>query len=126
MTFNEQCIPALKDTLRRVAKFATILQPKGISVRFLNHNEGIRKDFDDLKNADDIGMKVAQVPFYGNTRLGTVLRDKIVQPMVVQKAAAGQLDKPVFVIIITDGQVSLLYTSLIFPSPTVILTNMAV
>ena len=105
MTFDEQRIPALEDTLRRVARFATILQPNGISVRFLNHYEGTGGLYDDLKDAEDINRKVALVPFHGNTMLGTVLRHKIVQPMITEKAAVGKLDRPVFVVIITDGEV---------------------
>jgi hypothetical protein len=101
MTHDER-IPTLKDTLRRVAEFATILEPGGISVRFLNYDE----DFDGLANAKEIEKKVAKVPFSGNTRLGEVLDCKIVQPMIIQKVRKKKLKKPVFVVLITDGQVS--------------------
>lgn len=103
MTFNEQHIPALRDTLRRVTYFATRLQPKGISIRFLNHDEGVGKRFDDLTDAHDIDMKVGSVPFRGNTRLGEVLDAKIVQPMILKKVQSGKLERPVFVVLITDG-----------------------
>ncbi len=102
MTDDEQCIPTLKDTLRRVAEFANILEPGGISVRFLNYAE----DFDGLANANEVEKKVAKVPFSGNTRLGEVLDCKIVQPMIIQKIRKQKLKKPVFVVLITDGQVS--------------------
>ena len=105
MTLDEQHIPALRDTLRRVAYFATRLQPKGISIRFLNHDEGAGKAFDDLTDAHDVDMKVASVPFHGDTRLGEVLDAKIVQPMIIKKVQSGKLERPVFVVIITDGQV---------------------
>ena len=110
MTFDPQHIPALNDTLRRVAHFATILQPKGISIRFLNHDESKGEKYDDLTDAHDIGMKVASVPFDGNTRLGQVLDDKIVQPMIINKVKSGKLERPVFVVIITDGQVRCQYS----------------
>ena len=106
MRFDAQRVPALIDTLRRVAKFATILQPKGISVRFLNHCERPARHYNDLTDADDIAMKVAGVSFSGNTRLGEVLDEKIVQPMIFQKMVSGNFKRPVFVVIITDGQVS--------------------
>lgn len=105
MTFDPQHIPALNDTLRRVAQFATILQPKGISIRFLNHDEGDGREYDDLVNAHDIAKKVEKVPFYGNTRLGQVLDAKIVQPKIINKIVSGKLERPVFVVIITDGRV---------------------
>ena len=105
MTFDEHRIPALNDTLRRVAHFATILQPKGISVRFLNHDEGNARRYDDLTDAHDIAVKVSSVPFHGNTRLGSVLDDKIVRPRIINKIISGKLERPVFVVIITDGQV---------------------
>ena len=105
MTFDKQHVPALRDTLRRVAYFATRLQPKGISIRFLNHDEGVGNSFDDLTDAHDIDMKVRSVPFQGGTRLGEVLDAKIVQPMILKKVQSGKLERPVFVVIITDGQV---------------------
>ena len=105
MTFDEQHVPALRDTLRRVAYFATRLQPKGISIRFLNHDEGVGNSFDDLTDAQDVDMKVSSVPFQGRTRLGEVLDAKIVQPMILNKVQSGKLERPVFVVIITDGQV---------------------
>lgn len=99
------CIPALNDTLQQVAHFATILQPKGISVRFLNHDEGNAGKYDNLTDAHDIAVKVSSVPFTGNTRLGSVLNDKIVRPRIINKITSGKLERPVFVVIITDGQV---------------------
>lgn len=106
MTYDEQCIPALKDTLSRVARFATILEPKGISVRFLNYNEGISGEFDNLTDAGEIEEKIGKVPFSGVTRLGEVLDCKIVQPMIIQKVEKQRLEKPIFVVIITDGHPS--------------------
>lgn len=105
MTFDPQHIPALNDTLRRVAHFATILQPKGISIRFLNYDEGNGRKYDDLVDAHEIATKVASVPFSGGTRLGQVLNDKIVYPKIINKILSDTLERPVFVVIITDGQV---------------------
>lgn len=105
MTFDPVDVPALKDTLRRVARFTTRLQTDGISIRFLNHNEGYGRRYDNLVDVDDISKKVDSVLFYGNTRLGQVLNDKIVKPMIIDKIIAGKLERPVFVVIITDGRV---------------------
>lgn len=105
MNSPPQHIPALNDTLGRVAHIATILQPKGISIRFLNYDEGDGREYDDLVDEHDIATKVARVPYYGNTRLGQVLNDKIVYPKIINKLLSGTLERPVFVVIITDGQV---------------------
>jgi len=44
------------------------------------------------------------VQFKGLTPMGTSLRKKVIDEIVLQKAASGQLRKPVLVIAITDGQ----------------------
>lgn len=117
MTFELAHIPALYYTLRRVARIATALQPKGISLRFLNHNAGSAGQYDDLKDPHDIEMKVRNVPFNGGTRLGQVLDEKIVQPMIVDKITSGRPERPLFVVIITDGQVTPLVPLSQFPHP---------
>ena len=120
---ESQRIPALIDTLRRVARFATLLQPKGISVRFLSHDKGTERYYDDLTEAHDIAVKVTKVPFYGNTRLGEVPDRKIVQPIIIQKIESGEVERPVFVVLITDGQVSCLYCTKTARFPLLLITN---
>jgi hypothetical protein len=94
----------LKDTLQRVVKFATILQPEGISLRFLNYSDD--GGFDDLKEESLIMSIVESVKVSNGTPLGEKLDRKIVQPMIIDKAVAGCLEKPVIVVIITDGEAS--------------------
>lgn len=94
----------LKDTLQRVVKFATILQPEGISLRFLNYSND--RDFNDLKEEKDIMSIVNSVNVSNGTPLGENLDTKIVRPMIIDKAVAGCLEKPVIVVIITDGEAS--------------------
>ena len=53
---------------------------------------------------DDVNMLVSRVRVSGLTPLGTSLRSKVLEPMVVGPARAGRLEKPVLVITITDGQ----------------------
>jgi hypothetical protein len=103
MTIDDR-LGVLQDTLQRVTKFATILQPEGISLRFLNYgNDG---DFDGLKEEKDIMSIVKSVNASNGTPLGEKLHKKIVQPMIIDKAIAGCLEKPVIVVIITDGEAS--------------------
>jgi hypothetical protein len=96
---------ALEDTLERVAKITTHLEPLGISLRFLNYNQD--GGFNKLVDEEDIKKKVKGVKSEGPTKLGTVLNEKIVQPFIIQKAIEGSFKRPVIVIIITDGEVGL-------------------
>jgi hypothetical protein len=100
-------MPTLQDMLERVAKFATILNPDGISIRLLNYVGDENGQFDHLRTVEDV-KKLARVPCEGDTRLGQVLNKKIVKPMILEKAVNGTLRKPVIVVIITDGEVSCL------------------
>lgn len=93
-----------KDQLRQilgiVATAASAFDQDGISVRFMNSME----TGDGIRSAADVDMLVSRVRFSGLTPLGTSLRNKVVDPMVVGPARANHLDKPVLVITITDGQ----------------------
>jgi hypothetical protein len=93
-----------KDQLRQilglVATAASTFDQDGISVRFMNSTES----GDGIRNADDVNNLVNRVRFAGLTPLGTNLRSKVIDPMIVGPARANRLDKPVLVITITDGQ----------------------
>ncbi|KAJ5700959.1 hypothetical protein N7493_012005 [Penicillium malachiteum] len=93
-----------KDQLRQilgiVATAAATFDQDGISVRFMNSQEV----GDGIRSADDVNRLVSRVRFSGLTPLGTGLRNKVIDPMIVAPARAGRLDKPVLVITITDGQ----------------------
>jgi hypothetical protein len=98
---QENRIPALQETLRRVAEFATKLQPSGISIRFINFNRD--GDFDNLTEVDDVAAK-SHIDYSGNTRIGQMLQFKVVGPLL-RRANSNSLKKPVIVAIITDGEV---------------------
>lgn len=109
-------VPILKDTLQRVAQFATKLEPTGISLRFLNYPYDQRGGFDNLGAVSEIMDKTERVYEVqgGGTQLGTMLNTKVVQPMIINKVNSGNFRKPIIVILITDGEVS---TRAIFKSP---------
>ena len=90
----------LKQIISIVATAASTFDQDGISVRFMNNMEA----GDGIRNADDVTMLTSRVRFQGLTPLGSSLRNKVLEPMVVGPARAGRLDKPVLVITITDGQ----------------------
>lgn len=100
-------IAVLKDTLKRVAYFATLLEPTGISLRSLNYTNDGSGDFDNLKKVDEIMRRVDRVKFSGGMKLGTVLNSKIVQPLVIQKANNDKFKRLLIAVIITDREVSL-------------------
>lgn len=90
----------LRQILGIVATGASTFDQDGISVRFMNSNE----IGDGIRSVDDVNMLVSRVRFAGLTPLGTSLRNKVLEPMVVAPARAGRLQKPVLIITITDGQ----------------------
>jgi Mg-chelatase subunit ChlD len=103
---EEDRILALRDTLGRVAKFATILNSSGISIRMLNYNHDENGIWDHLSTVDDVIRKMDKVSYTGGTPLGTRLWSKILKPLIIDKASSGELKKPVIVIVITDGEAS--------------------
>jgi hypothetical protein len=100
----------LEDTLRRVATFATILSPDGISVRMLNYGGDERGLWDNLKTVEDISSRMNRIVYEGRTPLGTRLWSKVLEPMILSEANGGSLRKPVIVVIITDGEESAVLT----------------
>ncbi|OAL37057.1 hypothetical protein AYO20_03534 [Fonsecaea nubica] len=99
---KENRIPALRNTLKRVAEIATLFEDTGISIRFLNYTRD--SWLDDLRQPDDIVQKVERVRWRGITQLGNKLHDKIIRPMIVEKVKRGTFDTPLIVVIITDGE----------------------
>lgn len=102
MAFEEggERIDDLKLILSRVAFAASLFDEDGVQVRFMNsqvQGNGIRTE----QQVNDL---VSQVKFSGLTPMGTQLDAKILQPLVLGPARAGQLQKPVLIITITDGQ----------------------
>lgn len=93
---------ALEDTLQRVAKFATKLEPSGMSIRFLNFSQD--REFNNLNDVEDLMRKVRAVDYDGPTKLGQTLHFKIVEPMVFQKQRQNTFAKPIIVTVITDGE----------------------
>ena len=106
MHFEDRFV-ALEDTLRRVATFATILSPDGISVRMLNYSGDEQGWWDNLKTVGDVNRRMDEINYDGGTPLGTRLSSKILEPMILSKAKYGSLKKPVIIVIITDGEESI-------------------
>ncbi|RVD86429.1 uncharacterized protein DFL_004705 [Arthrobotrys flagrans] len=102
---GEDRITPMKDTLGRISEIATVIEPSGISVRFLNYEED-SIGWDNMKSRDYIHDRFSEVEddWGGRTLLGTRLDQKIIQPMVIDKMRNGTFEKPLIVVVITDGQ----------------------
>ncbi|KAJ4362342.1 hypothetical protein N0V83_010435 [Neocucurbitaria cava] len=112
MQFEEEGsrIKDLRLILDRVSFAATLFDADGISLRFMNTDLSSARDQqgrplqDGVATEGQIEQIMRGVQFKGLTPMGTSLRKKVIDEIVLQKAAAGQLRKPVLVIAITDGQ----------------------
>ena len=90
----------LKGILQAAAFATSLFDEDGFSVRFLNSD--IKGN--NIKHEQDAMDLVDRVPFNGETPLAGSLKNKILIPMVEHDQG---LKKPLHVIIITDGVVSL-------------------
>ncbi|KAK6526950.1 hypothetical protein TWF281_010146 [Arthrobotrys megalospora] len=101
---EEDRITPLKETLGRISELATIIEPSGISVRFLNY-ENDDMGWDNLISREFIENQWGAVEddWGGITQLGKKVDEKIIQPMVIQKMRKGTFKKPLIVVAITDG-----------------------
>ncbi|KAG0125119.1 hypothetical protein HOY82DRAFT_164836 [Tuber indicum] len=92
----------MRKTVLKISDVCTAFRDEGISVKFLNFKGD--KNYNSICDRETLDQVVSSVSPKGGTRLGTVLRNKIVGPLIIQKAKEKLLDKPVLVTIITDGQ----------------------
>lgn len=103
-------IEDLRLILARVAYAASLFDEDGINVRFMNslrqkfHLGGDQYSDDHIKSQEHVERLMKDVSFSGLTPLGTQLRSKVIEPFVVGPARKNELQKPVLIITITDGQ----------------------
>ena len=97
---NGERIDDLKLILGRVAFATSLFDDDGIQVRFMNSvDQG-----NGLRSEQQVNEMVARTKFSGLTPMGREMQNKILGPLVLGPARSGQLQKPVLVITITDGQ----------------------
>lgn len=112
MQFEEEGsrIKDLRLILERVSFAATLFDADGISVRFMNTDLSSARDQqgrplqDGVANEGQIEQIMRGVQFKGLTPMGTSLRKKVIDEILLSKAQSGQLKKPILVIAVTDGQ----------------------
>lgn len=100
---NGERIEDLKLILGRVSYAATLFDPDGISIRFMNSNlsGGMVDNVRDEAAVDNI---MRQIKFSGLTPMGREMKRKVIDGIVLPAARSGQMKKPVLVIAVTDGQ----------------------
>lgn len=102
MSFEEngERIDDLKLILQKTAFAASLFDSDGIEIRFMNSDvQG-----NNVRSAQEVDALLQRIQFKGLTPMGSQLKRKVLEPLVVQRARANQLRKPALVITITDGQ----------------------
>ncbi|OKL59153.1 hypothetical protein UA08_05958 [Talaromyces atroroseus] len=90
----------LKQILSLIATAAAKFDSDGVAIRFMNSDERS----DSIRSKEEAEALVSRVRFSGLTPMGTSLKNKVLDPMILGQARSGRLDKPALVITITDGQ----------------------
>ncbi|KAG9052349.1 hypothetical protein FS842_010001 [Serendipita sp. 407] len=94
-------LASMQELVSRIASVATRIVPDGLGVelRFINSNTSYSN------SAQGIMTAVKSVQPSRGTRIGSGLRDKILQPLVydVISKPGGHLQRPIMVCVITDG-----------------------
>ncbi|GAB7347129.1 hypothetical protein MBLNU459_g3253t1 [Dothideomycetes sp. NU459] len=105
MQFEEkgERIKDLKLILERVAFASTLFDEDGVDVRFMNQTPPDHI-VNGLKTEQQVEQLLAGHKFSGLTPMGTELRKKVIDGIVLRNLRGGQMRKPVLVISITDGQ----------------------
>ncbi|KAF8250412.1 hypothetical protein K440DRAFT_541418 [Wilcoxina mikolae CBS 423.85] len=91
----------LRQVLESVAKIYTYARPEGIvSVRFFNTRQGTRN-----VTPEKVEGLLGEVEYSGLTMIGTQLKKKILEPFVFNRRGGTRMQKPLLVMVITDGDV---------------------
>jgi hypothetical protein len=80
----------LKIILERVAFAATLFDDDGISLRFMNADPPGNL-IDHIRTEDQINTLMGSIRFQGLTPMGTSLKRKVIDQMIMPQVQAGQL-----------------------------------
>jgi hypothetical protein len=100
---NGERIKDLRLILERVASVATIFDDDGISLRFMNARYDMSL-VESIRTEQQINTLMQNAQFKGLTPMGTELKAKVIDGIVLPKIQQRQYRKPTLVITITDGQ----------------------
>lgn len=99
---------AMKKTLRHLVTISSLLLPKGITIRFLNTNHDGKDLYENITEGyqvDKICQNAKYFRFRNGPELGDFVNEDIIHPMIMRKARAGELKRPVITIMLTDADV---------------------
>jgi len=100
---NGERIKDLRLILERVTSTATVFDEDGISLRFMNANYQVNQ-LENIRSEQQINILMETVQYKGLTPMGTELRKKVVDGIIMPKLQQRRYTKPHLVIVITDGQ----------------------
>jgi uncharacterized protein YegL len=100
---NGERIKDLQLILQRVSSVATIFDEDGVQLRFMNSNYDPSM-VDGIRSEQQVDQLMRNVAFKGLTPMGTALRQKVIDGIIVPKIQRRQYLKPTLVISVTDGQ----------------------
>jgi hypothetical protein len=100
---NGERIKDLKLILERIASAATIFDEDGISLRFMNARYDTQY-VENIRSEQQINQLMQTVQFKGLTPMGTELKNKVIDGIILPKLRDRRYTKPTLVITITDGQ----------------------
>ncbi|KAK5113765.1 hypothetical protein LTR85_010782 [Meristemomyces frigidus] len=106
MSFEEggERIKDLQLIMQRVAFAATLFDDDGIDVRFMNDDQIPLNMLSGIRNEQQVEQLLANKRYKGLTPFGTELRKKVIDGMLIPSLRSGQMQKPLLIISITDGQ----------------------
>jgi hypothetical protein len=100
---NGERISDLGLIMTRVTSIATVFDDDGISIRFMNGNYD-RNLCDNIKSEQQVGNLMSKVQYKGLTPIGTELRKKVIDGLIVPQLRSNSYTKPHLIIVVTDGQ----------------------
>lgn len=107
---DDKRFEVLVQALERVAEINATINPEGLSMRFLNYPRWreyqVPWRLDGIQDALKMREILDANLWKGGTELGGMLLEKVLEPLVFEKARQNKLNKPVLISIITDGEVS--------------------
>jgi len=106
MSFEEngERIKDLQLIMQRVSFAATLFDEDGIEVRFMNDDDVPLNMLSGIRSEQQVEQLLANKRYKGLTPFGTQLKRKVIDPILVNKLRSGQMQKPLLIICITDGQ----------------------